>query len=131
MTSDGVAMRTIIESWAKAVREKDIEGILANHTDDIVLFDVPLPFRSSGIVAYRETWTTFYDWAKDSGVFDIEDLVVIDSSDVAFCYATMRCSGYTDAGDPESLQFRLTIGLEKVDGTWMIRHEHHSVPSTA
>lgn len=36
-------IRTLIENWAKAVREGDIDGVLANHTDYIVMFDVPLP----------------------------------------------------------------------------------------
>jgi hypothetical protein len=31
---------------------------------------------------------------------------------------------------PGGFQFRLTIGLCKVDGAWCIQHEHHSVPAT-
>lgn len=30
-------IRTLIENRAKAVREGDIDGVLANHTDDIVM----------------------------------------------------------------------------------------------
>ncbi|TLY06804.1 MAG: hypothetical protein E6K85_10215, partial [Thaumarchaeota archaeon] len=64
--SDENQIRSLVEEWARAVREKDIEGILAYHTDDIVMFDVPPPFQSNGIAAYRKTWDTFYAWAKDS-----------------------------------------------------------------
>jgi ketosteroid isomerase-like protein len=27
------------------------------------------------------------------------------------------------------LQFRLTMGLRKIDGQWRIMHEHHSLPA--
>jgi ketosteroid isomerase-like protein len=27
------------------------------------------------------------------------------------------------------LDFRLTVGLRKIDGRWVITHEHHSVPA--
>jgi ketosteroid isomerase-like protein len=27
------------------------------------------------------------------------------------------------------LDFRLTVGLRKIDGQWTITHEHHSVPA--
>jgi uncharacterized protein (TIGR02246 family) len=122
-------IHSLVENWAKAVREKDIDGILAHHTDDIVMFDVPPPFQSKGIAAYRKTWDTFYAWAKDSGVFDILEMEVMAGSNVAFCYASMRCAGYSDSGKREELKFRLTIGLKKIDDQWMIAHEHHSLPS--
>lgn len=129
MNKDEAEVRTLIENWAKAVREKDMDKILAHHTDDFVMFDVPPPFKSVGLEAYRKTWSTFYNWARDAAVFDIEDMTVVAGQDVAFCYASMRCAGYKPDGEKESLQFRLTIGLEKINGSWMIRHEHHSIPS--
>jgi ketosteroid isomerase-like protein len=42
----------------------------------------------------------------------------------------MRCEGQESDGKPEALDFRLTICLSKIDGQWMIAHEHHSVPAT-
>jgi len=128
--SDENQIRSLVEEWAKAVREKDIEGILAYHTDDIVMFDVPPPFQSKGIAAYRKTWDTFYAWAKDLGVFDILEMKIIAGRNVAFCYASMLCAGYNDSGKREELKFRLTIGMKKIANQWMIAHEHHSLPST-
>jgi uncharacterized protein (TIGR02246 family) len=128
MSNGQSAVKAIIENWAQAVRERNMDGILAHHTDDIVMYDVPQPFESRGIEAYKKTWETFYNWAKDSGVFDITELNIVAGEDVAFAYASMKCSGYDDAGRPEPLKFRLTIGLIKIDGQWMIKHEHHSIP---
>lgn len=48
-------IRQIMESWTDAVRKGNIDGILANHSADIVMYDVPKPFQSIGIDAYRNT----------------------------------------------------------------------------
>ena len=63
------------------------------------MFDVPPPFRSSGLEAYRTTWNTFYEWACDAGVFDIVDATVVVGGDAAFAYAAMRCAGYDGNGE--------------------------------
>jgi ketosteroid isomerase-like protein len=46
-------VRQLIESWARAVRARDIDGILKNHATEMLLFDVPPPVQSKGIEAYR------------------------------------------------------------------------------
>lgn len=129
MSENNAEIQMIIENWAKAVRKHDIDGILAYHSEDIVMYDVPPPFESRGIEAYRKTWDTFYKWAKDSGVFDITEMNIVAGDDVAFAYASMKCMGYSDSFAEEPLKFRLTVGLEKNDGKWLITHEHHSIPS--
>jgi ketosteroid isomerase-like protein len=36
----------------------------------------------------------------------------------------------TEGGNID-LDFRLTIGLRKINGQWIVSHEHHSVPATS
>jgi uncharacterized protein (TIGR02246 family) len=127
--SDEDHIRQLIERWAAAVRARDINGVLAHHASDIVMFDVPLPAESRGLDAYRQTWDQFFGWARDLGVFDIDRLEITAGSDVAFAVARMRCAGMEDTGYRSDLDFRLTIGLRKIDGEWIVTHEHHSVPS--
>lgn len=50
-------------------------------------------------------------------------------NDVAFAVATMHCAGQGHNGEHEATDFRLTVGLRKIDGQWIITHEHHSVPA--
>jgi ketosteroid isomerase-like protein len=38
-------IRALIEAWADAVRRHDLPAILAHHYDDIIMFDVPPPWR--------------------------------------------------------------------------------------
>jgi uncharacterized protein (TIGR02246 family) len=121
-------IRQIVENWAKAVRNKDLNTILAHHADDIIMFDVPEPFQSVGIDAYRNTWDIFFKYTEP-GVFDIQQLQIIADENVAFCIVTMKCSDKSGGGDFVPLDFRLTIGLKKINDQWTIMHEHHSIPS--
>lgn len=129
VSQDEVAVRTLIEAWAAAVRRKDYQGILENHTADFVMFDVPPPFRSDGLEAYKKTWDLFFSMANHPVRFDIRDMKVTAGADVAFAVANMGCTTPGADGKPEDLDFRLTVGLRKIDGRWMIAHEHHSVPA--
>jgi ketosteroid isomerase-like protein len=121
-------IRQLVENWANAVRNKDMQTILAYHSDDIVMYDVPKPFQSIGIDAYRKTWDTFFAYTK-LGVFNIQELNIVADEHVAFCFATMKCADKSNSKDFIELDFRLTIGLKKINGHWIILHEHHSIPS--
>ena len=125
---DDAAIRDVIESWAAAVRRRDFAGVLQNHSPDIVMFDVPPPFQSRGIEAYKQTWDLFFSWSSDPVTFDITEISITAGRDVAFVVATMRCTGPGAKGEPEGLDFRLTVGLRKIGDRWTITHEHHSVP---
>jgi uncharacterized protein (TIGR02246 family) len=128
-SGDQQQIQSLVEEWADAVRRRDMAGVIANHSPDLVMFDVPPPFESVGLEAYRKTWDTFFAWSSGLAVFDIDDLNVTAGEDVAFVVARMRCSGRDDDGSRTELRFRLTIGLRKMDGKWTIVHEHHSIPA--
>ncbi|MDB5156210.1 MAG: hypothetical protein JWR50_917 [Mucilaginibacter sp.] len=121
-------IRALIDNWAAAVRNKDMDGILAHHSNDLVMYDVPPPFKSVGLEAYRNTWDIFFKYTKP-GVFDIRELHIMADEHIAFCYATMKCSDKSDTGEFIELPFRLTTGLKKIDDQWVIVHEHHSIPA--
>ncbi len=130
VSGDEAAVRDLIEAWAAAVRRKDYAGILQSHSPDFVMFDVPPPFKSVGLDAYKKTWDLFFSWSSDPVPFEIQQLDVTAGADVAFAVATMDCAGPNSDGKPEPLDFRLTVCLKKIDGRWVIAHEHHSVPAT-
>ena len=128
VNKDEAQIRQLIENWAAAVRKEDIGAILAHHSDDIVMYDVPKPFQSVGIEAYRKTWDLFFQCTKPN-VFDIVELHVVADKNVAFCFAAMKCADKSNSADYVDLDFRLTVGLKKIDDQWTIVHEHHSVPA--
>jgi uncharacterized protein (TIGR02246 family) len=119
----------LIERWASAVHEGDMETVLAGHADDIVMFDVPPPNDGvRGIDAYRETWPPFFTWQERGASFEILELDVTAGDEVAYAHALLRCGTQEELDqDPEN-RLRLTIGLRKESGRWIVAHEHHSFP---
>ena len=68
--SDESEIRTLIERWADAVHAGDMDSVLADHANDIVMFDVPPPDDGvRGIEAYRETWPPFFEWQRQGAAF--------------------------------------------------------------
>ena len=110
---DETQIRTLIERWAEAVHTGDLPTVLADHAEDIVMFDVPPPDQGvRGIDAYRQTWPPFFAWQQHAS-FDIETLEVSAGSDVAFAYALLRCGTPEDLAQTPESRLRLTIGLRK------------------
>ena len=122
-------VRDLLERWAAAVRAKNMPEVLANHAEDFVMFDVPPPFESRGLAAYEDTWKLFYSGQPDPVAFDIKWLEVVAGDETAFAFAHMQCIEPRKREQRAPLDFRLTVGLRKVEGRWLIVHEHHSVPA--
>jgi uncharacterized protein (TIGR02246 family) len=130
--NEEAAIRNLIEAWASAVRASDINGVIAHHTDDVLMFDVPPPVAVRGIAAYRETWPPFFEaLAEGEAAFDLVELHVTAGDRVAFATALLRCGSTEELAEDDTPRLRLTIGLRKADGTWKIAHEHHSFPANS
>ena len=130
MPDDQDQIRALIEQWAAAVHRGDLDGVLAHHSADIVMFDVPPPYEGvRGIEAYRETWPPFFGW-QAGAVFEIVSLDITAGDDVAFAFALLRCDTPDGLARNPDNRLRLTLGLRKQDGQWVVTHEHHSFPST-
>ena len=113
-------IRALVEKWANAVRTRDMDGVLANHTADVVMFDVPLPLQSRGIEEYKKSWELFFDHSPGGpGSFDVTELRIVAAESVAYCHAIVKVF---------DSQVRVTVGLRKEKKQWLIAHEHHSYP---
>lgn len=132
MTTDEQQIDDLIRRWAGAVHTGDMETVLRDHADDIVMFDVPPPHHGvRGIADYRATWPPFFEWQAHGSAFDIESLTVRAGADVAYAYALLRCGTEADLAAQPDQRLRLTLGLSKRDGRWVVEHEHHSFADTS
>jgi uncharacterized protein (TIGR02246 family) len=119
-TTNEAQIRMLVENWARAVRAKDMDSVLANHADDIVMFDVPMPLQAKGMEEYKKTWELFFDHSPGGpGSFDVTELRITSGETVAYCHAILKIL---------DSKGRLTIGMRKENRQWLIAHEHHSYP---
>jgi ketosteroid isomerase-like protein len=108
-------IRRLIEDWASAVRARKIRDVVAHHTDDVVMFDVPPPVTVRGISACREIWPPFFRWRREGkGTFDIVKLDITAGDMVAFATALLQCGSTAELAKNKRPRLRLTIGLRKV-----------------
>jgi uncharacterized protein (TIGR02246 family) len=129
--TDEAAIRELITGWANAVHTGDLETVIADHDSDIVMFDVPPPHRGvRGIDDYRDVWPPFFEWQSQGSQFEIIELDVTTGADVAFAWALLRCGTPEDYKKDPDKWLRLTVGLRKRDGRWVVTHEHHSFCDT-
>jgi ketosteroid isomerase-like protein len=120
MATDTDLVREVITRWETAVQNRDMSGTLANHSPDILMFDVPEPIQARGLAAYQETWDLFFTYSP-GGVesFHLRELELTVDNSLAVAHALL---------DVVDVRCRLTTVLRKIDGEWMIVHEHHSSP---
>jgi uncharacterized protein (TIGR02246 family) len=129
VTDDEQEIRDLIQRWAVAVHAGDLEGVLEDHTEDIVMFDVPPPEEGvRGLDAYRRTWPPFFEWQGSGASFEIVSLDVTAGEDVAFAWALLRCGTEDELREDPDNRLRLTVGLRKDGGRWVVAHEHLSFP---
>ncbi|TLS46798.1 SgcJ/EcaC family oxidoreductase [Streptomyces montanus] len=130
MKEDEERIRELIERWAAAVHAGDLDTVVADHADDIVMFDVPPPQNGvRGIEDYRATWPPFFEWQAKGACFDIVSLDITAGADVAHAHALLRCGTPDELSAHPETRLRLTLGLRKEAGRWVVTHEHHSFPS--
>ena len=126
MSDDERRIRILIEQWAAAVHQGDMSGVVADHSEDIVMFDVPPPHEGvRGIDAYRDTWPSFFVWQAQGAWFEIVSLDVTAGEDVAYAVALLRCGMPEKFAEQPGNRLRLTLGLRKEQGRWVVAHEHH------
>lgn len=120
-------IRALVSGWAEAVHAGDLDRVLVDHASDIVMFDVPPPEEGvRGLDDYRDTWPPFFEWQRAGAVFEIVSLDVTAGEDVAYAWALLRCGTAEELEREPDRRLRLTLGLRRELGTWVVAHEHHS-----
>lgn len=121
-------LRALVAERVTAVRTKDAAPLAARHANDVVVFDVLPPLRSFGSAAVREKTRAWLDgYAGDIG-YDVDELEVHADGDVGFASFLYHVTGTLAAGGDVDMWVRATLGCRRVDGRWLIVHDHESLP---
>ena len=125
-------VQEVLDRWAKAFRAKDIDGIMAVYAagDGVVAYDIVPPLQYRGKDAYRKNYVEFLDQYTGPIELELRDPHVVAGHDVAFIYSLERVSGTLKSnGQHSDLWIRASSGLRKIDGKWLIVHDHISDPA--
>jgi ketosteroid isomerase-like protein len=126
---DTTEIRQVVLERAAAVAAKDAKAMVAHNAPAMVQYTLAPPLRQPAAgddAAPVEAWLATFEGPMSE---EVSDLTVTVDGSVAFC-TSLNCLTATPVGQPESfsLWFRATLGLRRVDGRWLVVHEHNSVP---
>ncbi|MET9626852.1 nuclear transport factor 2 family protein [Lentzea sp. NPDC006480] len=120
----------LFTSLVEGMRDRSPAQVVARYADDAVTCTLAPPLRNTGLDARDPDalagWMAGFD-----GPITIEhrDLSVDVSGDLAFVHG-LQLLAAVPVGYPEgfSMWTRITVGLRRRAGRWLITHEHQSVP---
>lgn len=127
-TAAGSEIRNVIDDWQKAVVACDIDRIMEHYASDILSFDAISQLQFKGTEAYRKHWQACMEMCKGPMIFEIHELGVTAGEDIGFSHYLMRCGGASDTGEEKTSWMRATICHRRIDGKWLVVHEHFSTP---
>jgi ketosteroid isomerase-like protein len=125
---DEADVRQRIGMLAQSIRAMDLEGVMSNYAPDIVSFDVQPPLRQVGAAGKRKNWVEAFAVFQPPLDYEIRDLTIAVSGDAAFAHSINRLSGSLSNGTRSGIWVRATWCFRKIDGSWLIAHDHASVP---
>jgi len=121
-------IRRRLDDWVKAVRAKEIDGIMALYASDVVSFDAIAQLQFKGADAYRAHWQACNDMCEGPMLFELHELTVAADGDLAFCHYLVHCGGTNKEGEEQSGWTRATACWRRTEDKWMVVHEHFSAP---
>ena len=135
MTPDGssaapieAVLRRRIEEIGQAIRDKNLEQLLAFYATDVVAFDVQPPLEARGAGVYRQNFEHWFDSFEGPLGFEVHNLRIVPGENAAFCHYLAMVSGARPGGRTSGYWVRGTTCFERRDGKWLVTHEHISMP---
>jgi uncharacterized protein (TIGR02246 family) len=130
-SNDESAIRDVMKRWDDAINTNDLPRFLSSYVQDasVVHFEENTEKPVVGFESFRQYAESdlkpeFQDHARTT----IETVLVDQSVAVAVCVVNYRYVDATRSTEPHSEVERLTMVFKKVDGNWLIWHEHFSLP---
>ncbi|WP_217475479.1 YybH family protein [Stutzerimonas stutzeri] len=121
-------IRERMAEFQQAVAVKDLDRIMTQYAPDVVAYDAVGELQFKGVEAYRAHWQRCFDFCQGEGFFEIGDVEVIASGDLAFSYSLNHCGGSNEKGEMQTAWMRGTRCWRLQDGDWKVVHEHFSMP---
>jgi ketosteroid isomerase-like protein len=126
--TDTEAILAVLDELHAAIGAGDAERAIATSAPDPVIYDLAPPLiqqagsREDAVAALAEWIGTFETPPRLAH----RDPAVHVGGDVAFVHTLSSLSG--TKGGEFTLWFRSTFGLRRIEGRWLIVHQHESVP---
>jgi uncharacterized protein (TIGR02246 family) len=127
-TKSEAAIRELIDGFVKAIRAKDIEGVMSVFAPEVVSFDLGPPLQHGGGETFKKRWQELFEPFQGPINYEVRDLSITAGDDVAFSHSLNKMSGTMKNGRKTDRWLRWTACYRKTNRRWLIIHEQVSVP---
>jgi ketosteroid isomerase-like protein len=129
MSNDQTEIRAVIEGRADTLQTGDVKALLAYYAPQVVQFSLAPPLRQKTDAQDPEPMERWLATFEAPPKREVTELEITVGGDVAYA-TSLDCLTATPKGMPDSfsLWYRTTLGLRRIDGRWLVTHEHQSVP---
>lgn len=126
---DETKIRALLDDFAAAFRAKDLDKIMSFYKPgaDLVAFDVVPPRQYVGADAYRKDFKEILDSMEGPVTVEILEASVTADHNMAYSRSVERVASKLKDGNMD-VTVRVTDVYRKINGKWLIVHEHVSVP---
>jgi len=118
-----------IETLALAIRNKNLDHLMTHYAPDVVVYDLLPPLDVRGIAAYRRNFEKWFESMSGRINYEMLDVHIAADEGHAFVHCLSHVTGGRTGGGRADYWVRVTSGWRKVDGQWLIAHEHVSMPT--
>lgn len=125
---DEAAIRLEIDDHVRALHNMDLEGVMSIYAPNIVCFDLTPPLQYVGLELKRKPWVEAFDMIVPPLDYQVRDLSVTVSGDMAFSHSLNRMNAKLKNGQRADFWLRWTACFRKMEDKWLIVHEQVSVP---
>jgi uncharacterized protein (TIGR02246 family) len=131
-SKDDVAQIQALEkSLADAFSARDLNGFMAAYMpdDSLIVFDATPPRQYIGASAYRKDWEGFLATFPGPIHGEMSDYRIETEGNLGYGHGFIRMVVTDKDGKPLDSTFRVTKVYRKINGKWLIIHEHDSWPA--
>ena len=128
-TQDEAEIRERLTAWTRALQAKDLNALMALYAPDVVTFDLMPPHQVPDAAHYRKNFERWFASMDGPMEYEPHDLHVCVADSVALSFCKSHVTGKHANGEKADYWVRVTTEFQKVNGEWMVGHEHVSMPA--
>ncbi|MBN3555730.1 nuclear transport factor 2 family protein [Fictibacillus nanhaiensis] len=127
------SVQDVLENYKSSVYEKDVDQFLSTCAADVHIFDCWGNWECKGISSWRENVVMWFNsLSEDRNILKVifDDVTIEENTNVAFVHCAVSFVAHSEESGEKLRQMtnRFTFGLKKVNESWVITHEHSSLP---
>jgi ketosteroid isomerase-like protein len=120
-------IQQLIDNWTNALRARDLNKLMSQYAPDFVGYDA-IPPLQAGANIFKKNWGEYFNYFPGPVDIETRDFEINAGNNVAFTRGLVNLKGTKADGKQDAGWMRATTCYEKIDGKWLISHEHWSMP---